>query len=97
MRWRPTVSDMTNNPANPEFDFGQEAELFSLNNRRSGKTSTQYRRFSQAAEAVRFAVEELPSESFYRVHIEVDERRYDSKEIRRLYESAEYPLTRRAA
>jgi hypothetical protein len=88
MRWRPTVSDMTNNPTKPEFDFGHEAELFSMKNRKPGKTSTQYRRFSRAAEAVRFAVEELPSEAFYRVHIEVDEQRYDSKEIRRLYESA---------
>ena len=102
MRWRPTVSDMTNpidarNSTISEFNFGHEAELFSLSNRKPGKRSAQYRRFSQAAEAVRFAVEELPSELFYRVHLEVDEQRYDSKEIRRLYESADYPLTRRAA
>jgi len=56
-----------------------------------------YKRFAQAADAVRFAIEELPSELFLGAFIEVDGERYGCDEIRRLYESAGYPLPRRAA
>ena len=79
------------------FNFGCEAELFSVQTRKTGKKPVKYRRFARAVEAVKFAVEELPPEFFAGVHLEVDERRYNSNEIRRLYESAQYPVARRAA
>lgn len=79
------------------FNFDGEAELFSNYTRRTGKKPVKYRRFAQAAEAVRFAVEDLPSEQFISVQLEVEERRYDSRAIRRLYESPDYPMKRRAA
>ena len=42
------------------FNFGVRAELFA--SRRYAKTSqAQYRRFSTAAEAVRFVIEKLPT------------------------------------
>ena len=40
-------------------------------------------------------MEELPPEYLVGAFLEVDERRYGSDDIRRLYEQAEYPLTRR--
>ena len=54
-----------------------------------------YKRFAQAAQAIRFAVEDLPPEFLVGAFLEVDEQRYGSNDIRRLYDSAEYPLARR--
>ena len=44
-----------------------------------------------------FAMEDLPRACLVGAFLEVNERRYGSDDIRRLYESADYPLTRRDA
>ena len=53
------------------------------------------RRFSKAAEAIRSAVEKLPGEALPTTSIEVDDERYDAKQIRALYENDGYPLARK--
>jgi hypothetical protein len=79
------------------FDYNLEAELFPTRNRKSGRSSFGYRRFAHAADAIRFAIEELPRELLLGAHLEVNEDRFDGEGIRRLYESPAYPLARRAA
>ena len=79
-----------------EFDYSALAELFPTRRLRR-RQSFGYKRFPKAAQAIRFAMEEMPRTSLMGAFLEVNERRYGSDDIRRLYESADYPLTRRVA
>lgn len=76
------------------FDYNAPAELFPARSRK-GNRPIGYRRFTKAAEAIRFAIEELPSELLIGAQLEVEEARFDSEGIRQLYQSIAYPLTRR--
>jgi hypothetical protein len=79
------------------FDYRTEAELFPLVRRKFTEGgSVGYKRFTSAAEAIRFAVEELPPDLLRGAYLEVDEERFDANGIRQLYESDTYPLGRRA-
>ncbi len=80
-----------------EFNYNAAAELFPTRRRLPRRQPFGYKRFAQAAQAIRFAIEDLPPECLAGAFLEVDEKRYGSDEIRRLYESAEYPLTRRSS
>ena len=76
------------------FDYGASADLFSMANR-SGRRQPLYKRFDSAAEAIRYAIEDMPAQALFFTLLEVDESRCDSKEIRRLYSSPSFPLARR--
>jgi hypothetical protein len=85
------------------FDYSTEAELsptvtqaalFAAGRRRM-RQPTGYGRFARAADAIRFAIEELPPELLLAAQVKVAEERFDGDGIRRLYESIEYPLARR--
>jgi hypothetical protein len=79
----------------PRFDYSAEAELFPLIRRKFTKGPVVgYKRFTCAAEAIRFAVEELPPDLLRGAYLEVEEERFDANEIRQLYESDAYPLVR---
>jgi hypothetical protein len=78
-----------------QFNYGAAAELFPARRRSLGRQSFGYKRFAQASQAIRFAIEDLPAEFLAGAFLEVDEQRYGSDDIRRLYQSAEYPLNRR--
>jgi hypothetical protein len=79
------------------FDYGAVAELFPARNRKFNRQLARYRRFDSAADALRFAIEELPPQLLLGACLEVEEERFDSNEMRRLYDSTDFPLTRRAA
>jgi hypothetical protein len=75
------------------FDYEATAELF-LSRNRAAKSRPKYKRFDTAAEAVRFVVEELPAAVLPGAYLLVEEVRFAVDEIRRLYDSAGYPLPR---
>lgn len=73
------------------------AELFPTRSRKFNRQLARYRRFDSAAEALRFAIEELPQQLLLGACLEVEEERFDSDAMRRLYDSTDFPLARRAA
>ena len=77
------------------FNYRAEAELFPTKNRRSKSAPFAYRRFERAADAIRFAVEDLPADAFAGAYLEVGEVRFDRRGIRELYDHAEYPHARK--
>ena len=78
-----------------KFNFDAPAELFPSRNRKV-VNKVKYRRFDRAADAIRFAVEELPEPLLLGAYIQIDEERLGHKDIRGLYDSAEYQLAKRA-
>lgn len=77
------------------FDYDAEAELFPGAARPYRGQPLGYRRFASAAEALRFAMEELSPGSLAGAALEVGDERFDSHGMRELYEAASYPLARR--
>ncbi len=53
-----------------------------------------YKRFDTAAEAIRYAVEDLNPDMLAGAVLEVDEERFDGEAIMSLYASPDYPLPR---
>src|ERR1700733_14993304 len=79
-----------------DFDYNASAELYSTRRRMPRRQPLGYRGFAQAAAAIRFAIEDIEPELLLCAYLEVGEERFDSGGIRQLYDSAEYPLARRA-
>ena len=78
------------------FDYSAPAELFPSRNRKIRQV-VKYRRFDRAAEAIRFAMEDMPEPLLLGAFIQIGETRLGHQDIRALYESADYPLKKRVA
>jgi hypothetical protein len=75
------------------FDYSAPAELF-LSKPAKG-SRTKYRRFATAAEALRYAVEDLRMPKEFGAWLEVGDDRFSSGDIQRLYEAENYSLLRK--
>ena len=77
------------------FDYELPAELFTAKRKGGARSRLGHRRFATAAEAIRFIVEDFPAVRTLDAWMQVGDTRYNSDDIRRLYESSDYPLRRR--
>jgi hypothetical protein len=77
-----------------KFNYETPAELFMAKRKGGSRQPLGYRRFASAAEAIRFAIEELPSVRTLGAWMQVGDDRFDVDDIQRLYDSDDYPLKR---
>jgi hypothetical protein len=76
------------------FDYTAEAELYSVRSRAARRAPLGYKRFAVAADAIRYAIEELAPQHLLGAHLEVDGERFDGAGIKALYANDDYPLPR---
>ena len=75
------------------FDYNAPAELFLAKRPKNGGKN--YQRFTTAAEAIRYAVEDLRTPKALGACLQVGDERFNSSEIQHLYEAEDYPLRKR--
>ncbi|MFZ1990690.1 MAG: hypothetical protein WAW96_13075 [Alphaproteobacteria bacterium] len=76
-----------------DFNYGASAELYPPKTG-SYMRKIGYLRFARAAEAIRFAIEQLSAEQLLATYMEIGEQRYGHKDLRDLYRGDAYPLPR---
>jgi hypothetical protein len=72
------------------FEYNAPAGLF-LSKVAKG-SHIKCRRFATAAEALRYAIDELCTPQAFGAWLEVGDERFNSSEIQRLYDADDYPL-----
>ena len=77
-------------------DYRMEADLFFSKRANHKDKSLTFRRFQRAADAIRYAVEELSPNALAGCSLEVNGLHYFGREIRPLYDSRSFPLRRRS-
>lgn len=78
------------------FDYRAAANLHSPKTDGSSRMIG-YLGFTRAADAIRYAVEQLSAKEFLATHMDVGSESFDSASIRRLYDDDRYPLSRNSA
>ncbi len=76
-------------------DYASEASLYYAKNTHPKQKSLVYRKFAIAAEAIRFAVEELSPKVLNGCSLEVNDIHYFGRQIRPLYDDCAFPLRRK--
>lgn len=77
-------------------DYLAEASLYYAKSPNRRQKALVFRRFEQAAEAIRYAIEELSPEILKGSTLEIDDTLYMGQQIRPLYDDTAFPLRRRA-
>ena len=72
------------------FDYTAAAELFLA--KRTKSSGENYSRFATAAEAIRYAVEDLRTARAHGGWMQVGDERFNSDDIQRLYDDGDFPL-----
>ena len=72
------------------FDYTAPAELFLSKHAKNNRTK--YRRFATAAEAIRYAVEDLRTPRALGAWMQVGDERFNSDDIQRLCDDGDFPL-----
>jgi hypothetical protein len=71
------------------FDYSAPAELFLAKPAKGSREK--YRRFATAAEALRYAVEDLRTPKTFGAWLQIGDERFNSTEIEHLYEALRKP------
>ena len=80
-----------------DFDYTAPAELFIGKGRGTSRGNHMtYRRFPTSAEAIKYVVEALETATPLRAALVVGEDRYESSQIRKLYDGTRYPFSRKS-
>jgi Arc/MetJ-type ribon-helix-helix transcriptional regulator len=79
------------------FDYSADAEFFPRRRSDRGTSHVGYQRFASAADAIRFAIEELPPKLLTGSFLEVNDERLGAEEIRQLYNDDRFPLPKKAS
>jgi hypothetical protein len=77
-----------------DFNYEIPGEFYSRKSQGMKPTGLTYQRFNTVAEAIRFAIEDLPSAAFGGCMLEADGERFGARELRALYANSKYPLRR---
>lgn len=77
-----------------DFNYDMPGEFYSRKTQSMRPSGLTYQRFETVAEAIRFAIEDLPSAALGGCMLEADGERFGAKELRALYASPRYPLRR---
>lgn len=79
------------------FAYEAPAEIYSTDRRVTRKRAVTRRRFEHSAEAIRFTIEQLSRSMQSGTVMEVNGDRIQITQIRALYDSQHYPLSRQTA
>ncbi|WP_165225865.1 hypothetical protein [Affinirhizobium pseudoryzae] len=78
-----------------QIDYSSPAGFFAGRRVGGSISGPRYKRFDNTAEALRFAIEELPCSQLRGAVLEIGDTRFESNEIRSLYDAVDYPFPRK--
>lgn len=78
----------------PDFNYDAPAEFYGWRGQGMRRGVVTYRRFTTAAEAIRYAIEDVSSAALGSCALEANGERIQGREILTLYANSKFPLQR---